>query len=1322
MKPIELSEFAPQTWARLEQIVDQFEEQWQNDRRPDIVAFLTQHEHERRALLTELLQVDLEYRVRAGDDAPLEQWVAGFPELQADHALLVELIGREIDLKRRRGHAVSADDYVARFPSLVEQITECVSELPESTTDLRHQATQQTRSAAPHRSVTQPEPNGARKQVRPGDGPADDSTESIDAERLLSLINSARSASDEPTGLDTPNEAAEGESWVQRLIGNLAPVESGLDELPQSLRSFGNYELLRVIARGGMGVVYLARQVALNRTVAIKMIRSGWLASDADIHRFRREAEAAAGLKHPGIVAVHDVGEVQGLQYFSMDYIAGTSLTQLLKAGPLAAPQAAELAASVAEAVQHAHEHGILHRDLKPSNILVDGGGRPHITDFGLARWMDDDSGLTLTEQALGTPSYMPPEQISRRFGESSPQSDVYSLGATLYEMLTGRPPFVAASRLERVELVLHQEPTRLRLLNAHVPVDLETICLKCLQKEARQRYESARELAVDLRRFLQGEPVAARPVSALERTVRWCRRHPALALTAAIATLLLSVILVGSPIAAMLLRQERDRAVTAEAEARDNEESVRRTLFQSFLNEAEASRFSRREGQRFHTLDVLQQAGQLAGETHATDADILRARHLAVSCLALPDLREMQRWPVDTHRVGIDPSFRYFAYCEAEHSADEPSIPDSPNVDQPESAASGTAPSRTIVIRHLTTGRPCLRLVVPEGVSSFSSRISPQFTASNEYVVATSSERPPRDVLVWQLPDQWSEASFATEDSKSTATLKPVTRWKATRSLALSPDGRLSIDHAADRRLVLREIASGQFLAEWTVPLDRPNATFAPTGRHIAVIGTSTRILIYELPAALTDTNQQVSDGSSDAAAGDKAVPELIHDLRHPWDRSRIYSIGWRADGELLACGTVDGALHVWNVPQQRVVANLKGHRHTVFHTEFHPTRNLLVSCGWDGAVCFWNTAGGELLLQTDGSQPTFRADGQQMAFVRATGGSHQLIVSEFSAAPEHQILWDSGADRLSRIYSLTFTADDDELVSAEASGVRQWSVKTGQHQLLSSRHSHAVVYDRTSDRIVAATEQGIVSLQTGDSDLRGSRVEAGSAESSSAETSPLPNATSPYYPHVTISRDGNRIAGTSGTRHVLVWQEDRNAPRILDDMDYVRLTALDPTGRWLAVYPRPGLRVIDLDTGDSQDLMASVGGYFSLKFSPDGRWLVNGERTQYRFWDVSSWRQTGMLPREGDALYGAIDFSPDGRLLAVSHTRSVVRLHDTRTLELLAQLEAASQFRIAALAFSPDGSQLAVANEERMIHTWNLTAIRKRLRSLALDWSDAD
>ena len=295
----------------------------------------------------------------------------------------------------------------------------------------------------------------------------------------------------------------------------------------KAFADFGDYELLDEIGRGGQGVVYRARQKSLNRTVALKVIGLGHWATEAHLKRFRREAEAAASLEHSGIVPIYEVGEHDGSCYFSMKFVEGGQLDELIKLEPMPIRHAVELIAKVARTVHYAHEHGILHRDIKPGNILFDQKGEPHLTDFGLARLIETESTVTRTLEVLGTPSYMAPEQATGNNAQLTSATDVYGLGAVFYQLLTGHPPFAGGTTFETIKLLLDTEPRQPRLWNSKIDRDLSTVCLKCLEKDPKRRYPSALALAEDLERWLKHEPIHARRTGIFTRGKKWVQRNP---------------------------------------------------------------------------------------------------------------------------------------------------------------------------------------------------------------------------------------------------------------------------------------------------------------------------------------------------------------------------------------------------------------------------------------------------------------------------------------------------------------------------------------------------------------------------------------------------------------------------------------------------------------------------------------------------------------------------------------------------------------------------------------------------------------------------
>ena len=349
----------------------------------------------------------------------------------------------------------------------------------------------------------------------------------------------------------------------------IAPSEPASKPAGGNRFAIPGYDVKDVLGRGGMGIVYKARQIRLNRLVALKMMLAGTDAEPEELARFRSEAEAVARLQHPYIVQIYEVGEHDGRPYFSLEFLEGGSLDKKLKSTTLRPREAAEILAKLAQAMAAAHQRGIIHRDLKPANILLTADGTPKITDFGLAKRLEEDQGRTRSGAVMGTPSYMAPEQAMGKINELGPSADIYSLGAILYDLLTGRPPFLGATVLETLQMVQTEEPLRPSRLHPKLPADLETICLKCLEKEPPKRYASSLALAEDLGRFLDGKPIEARATPAWERAWKWARRRPAAAALLALATVtVLGLITAGAAFARYESRARNEKAHEADVQA----------------------------------------------------------------------------------------------------------------------------------------------------------------------------------------------------------------------------------------------------------------------------------------------------------------------------------------------------------------------------------------------------------------------------------------------------------------------------------------------------------------------------------------------------------------------------------------------------------------------------------------------------------------------------------------------------------------------------------------------------------------------------------
>jgi serine/threonine protein kinase len=358
-------------------------------------------------------------------------------------------------------------------------------------------------------------------------------------------------------------DAPQGCCSVCLVRTGLASLDDENDEVSEPtiarmLKDFGDYELLEEIGRGGQGVVYRARQKSLNRIVALKVIGLAHWATQAHVKRFCMEAEAAASLDDPRIVPIYEIGERDGACYYSMKFIEGGQLDKIIGSSPMPGRKAAELMAKLAHTLDHAHQHGVLHRDVKPGNILLDAKGEPHLTDFGLARLVETESTVTRTLEVLGTPSYMAPEQAAGNNSQLTSATDVYGLGAVLYQLLTGHPPFAGGTTYETVRMVLETQPRQPRLWNPKVDRDLETICLKCLEKEPARRYDSAQSLAEEIERFLRHEPIQSRRSSRLEHVWRSCKRKPLVASLVAALTLVVAIGSVGVLLESRRIQKER--------------------------------------------------------------------------------------------------------------------------------------------------------------------------------------------------------------------------------------------------------------------------------------------------------------------------------------------------------------------------------------------------------------------------------------------------------------------------------------------------------------------------------------------------------------------------------------------------------------------------------------------------------------------------------------------------------------------------------------------------------------------------------------------
>jgi WD40 repeat protein len=1003
-------------------------------------------------------------------------------------------------------------------------------------------------------------------------------------------------------------------------------------------RQLGPYALLERLGRGGMGVVYRARHVGLNRVVALKLLLAGPLASAADVQRFRHEAEAAATLDHPHIVPIYEVGEHDGQPYFAMKLVEGRSLAAALAGGRWAAGaggqerRAAALLAAVARATHHAHQHGLLHRDLKPANILLGRDGRPQVTDFGLAKRLHGGPGLTQTHAVVGTPSYMAPEQARAEKGLTT-AADVYSLGAVLYELLTGRPPFQAETPLEVIAQVAQREPAHPRALDPRLDADLATVCLKCLQKEPARRYGSAEALAEDLERWLAGEPIRARPVGAWERGWRWARRRPAVAAVYGLAGLVLVLLGVGGGVGWLWQRSEEANARLA-GEKRQSEEARR---------EAEQARARLAEVSYFHDVGLAHREWQ--------DTEIARAHQLLENC---PPERRGWEWRYVyrlCHAELFSLNGHTAAVCSVAFSKDGRRI----------ASASG---DRTIRIWDVITGEEALVLRGhTEGVNSVAFSPDGDFLASGSY---------DKTVRVWDAatgkqlqscaghrgivrsvcfsPDGTKLASASDDkDDKTVRVWDPRTGRElvvldgfslTVYSVCFSPDGRflaVASTHARRAEVKVWDFQSGTYERSIRHADDINAVAFSPDGRRLAGASNDKTVRVW------------------DVATGREALTLWGH-------QAQVNSVTFSPDGTLLASGSADKTVRVWDAATGQERACHRGHGKGIEGVAFGPDGQLLASTSGDGTVKVWRPA-------ADDRFAVLRGHDSFVGEVRVSADSRAIV----SASPDGTIrLWDvdSQTQRIAirahdaGVGSVDISPDGRRLVSGgEDRLVKVWDAKTGAQLLSLAGHTapvQVVAYSPTGTRLASAS---------GSFD-GGSNLTPGEAKVWDADTGRLlftVAGTAEGFNCVAFSPDGKRLACGGGGVVALVdaqTGEQRLSIRAHDDS--VVGLAFSPDGRRLASasYDKT-VKVWDATDGTP---LVTFRGHTQrvtcVAFSPDGRRLASGSDDQtVRVFAASGGDEALCLKGHLGPVH-SLAFSPDGQFLVSGGWDHVLRVWDARPL----------------------------------------------------------
>jgi len=684
----------------------------------------------------------------------------------------------------------------------------------------------------------------------------------------------------------------------------------------QQVDSFGDYELISEIARGGMGVVYRARQNKMNRVVALKMILSGQFASAEDVKRFYTEAEAAGKLDHPGIVPVYEVGECDGRHFFSMGFVEGQSLAAKIADGPLPSQEAVQLMRQISEAIAYAHGQGVIHRDLKPANVLVDQQGAPRVTDFGLAKNLENESGLTQTGSVMGTPSYMPPEQASGKMSKIGPLADVYSLGAMLYCLLTGRPPFQAPSAVDTLLQVVDTDPVPPRRLNPRIPADLETVCLKCLDKDPAKRYKSAGALAEELDRFLRGEPILARPIGRAARGVRWCKRNPVVAtLVAGILFVLVTGLSVSAALA-VLAQNERQKVAAANVEL---SQALANATTQKELAEQQTARAEQSEKAEAKQLKIALLSEQLA-KTNAAEAkrQQLLAETNAEEALAAKVAEQKARQAT------------LAALTQAQEAAsDERTAKEKAEVAQVKAEHASQEAERAKTLAEETQ-----LLALKAAADEKKSRED----ADKQRLLALAEAKRAKEATAAKVA---ALQSLEESNAELNQTLNDLDRQHA---IAL---------YALDLREVQRSMEQGDLTLAQRILVETPTEMRSWEWRVLAKM------------SRLPDAISKIIDDAE--RPGQRVLPNPTRQvtgagrpLQLSGHRGAVYGIAVSPDQKWMATAGEDRIVRIWSTDNWRMTKTLVGHTDTIRAIAFLPNNEQIASAGLDGTVRLWDLASG--------------------------------------------------------------------------------------------------------------------------------------------------------------------------------------------------------------------------------------------------------------------------------------------------------------------------------------------------------------------------
>ena len=1001
------------------------------------------------------------------------------------------------------------------------------------------------------------------------------------------------------------------------------------------VRHFGDYELIEEIARGGMGVVFKARQRSLNRIVALKTIVGGALASPRSVQRFRLEAEAAANLTHPHIVPIYEIGEHDGQHYFSMRLVEGGSLEARIAevalsadAGgngtgaraELAARQAriARLMATVARAIHHAHQRGVLHRDLKPANILLDAAGEPQVADFGIAKLLVGDGDMTHTATVVGTPNYMAPEQAAGTAKQLTTAADVFGLGAVMYRLLTGRPPFEGATPMATLQQVIEREPSSPRTHNAAVDRDLETICLTCLNKDPQRRYRSAEAMAEDLDRWLAGVPISARPVTPTERVWRWCRRKP---LLAALWLGLATAIVIGFVVSNTEWRRANRNAAT-----------LRESLYAADMGVAFQSWHT---GNIARARELLDQQRPKAGER---DLRTFEWRYLFG--LTRPrELLTIRSAATQLWGSAISPDGRLLATGAGDGRIELWDLTSGTPVTTLSASASVvysaafSPDGRLLATSNLDTGEVDLWDVASRTKAGRLGRhtggtFALAFSHDGRTIVSSSSYpyalETPAELLLWDVATRRQRATLTGHTSSS--------GW-----MGFSPDDRVLATPHGDGTINLWDLPSrriaGTLAGHQGLVIC---ARFSPDGEWLASGGIDGTVRLWQVATRRLVATLGSHEGAVYSVAfsprGDRLVSGSIDHTAKLWDVkerrlittyrghvSRVFSVSYAPDGRTVETASLDGTARVWDAtvsPDATVFARHPGH---FGYVRFSPDGRLLArSVPSSTQITLWDARTWKQIEVIPHADAGFSADGTLLATTMSTAGfpaAGRNALAIWNLARETPALQASIALPSPPLLEPLFAVDGRHVAVAHgrphSASVSIWAVATGQ---------------------VAAT--------LGPLDV--------------AE----PSAGGAYA----FSPDGHRfvVGDVHGRLHVWDTRSWTVAHEWSAHPHTIHAIAFSPDGRVLATGSHDTtVRLWNVTTyAEEGVLRGDAGQVYSMGFSPDGQTLAVGTADGVvKFWNMRTSREVATI-KAHDSIVSSVAFSPDGRTLATVSVDQTTRL----------------------------------------------------------------